>query len=445
MNIYQFLGGIEEGQGIILEDEADNIDRNDEKMRIYKVGYKSGTKVSRIDTSFGRKQQSYWTYGFKAFSAEKQPDSNRAKGFNERVFVIPCSTGNPQHDITEVINPAGDEKYSRLLDELIDMRKLLLIYRILNYGKPIQDIELNIKNRDKQLCKPLIRLFQNSDAVKEITGTLSKLLSEKKQRKGNTFEARLYSIIGDLVQKFGPALENKAIWISVKSNIDGSENPNKPQSYETEEFYSISQKKVTDILVDKFGAIRGHDGSKRILVFDENTLDRLAPNYSNQDGIHILEPNNPLEKQTNTSNTFNTSTDNIRSFKNDENEEIVNLQQSNPEKIEESVRNNEGFTPELETKTAEHSYNVLEVLEVLGPQSSETKNINTKLRFLRCPHCSFENIHPEDITHHIKYSHLNLAGNSPESDQTDTQATSKLNTPENTGMKSLQGGINADT
>ena len=173
-NIYQFLGSMEEGQGIILEDETDNIDHFEEKMKIYKVGYKTGGKVSRMDTSSGRNQHSYWTYGFKAFTAEQQPDSHKGKGFNERIFVIKCSIGNPEYDISEVINPAGDEKYQLLLDELLDMRKLLLIYRLLQYSNPIPDVTLNVKNRDKQLSKPLIRLFQGTKCVNEILGSLSK-------------------------------------------------------------------------------------------------------------------------------------------------------------------------------------------------------------------------------------------------------------------------------
>ncbi len=42
-NIYQFLGSREdEGHGTICEDEADNIDQNPDKMRIYKNGYTKG-------------------------------------------------------------------------------------------------------------------------------------------------------------------------------------------------------------------------------------------------------------------------------------------------------------------------------------------------------------------------------------------------------------------
>jgi len=57
--------------------------------------------------------------------------------------------------------------------EIEDLRKLLLVYRILHYKDQIPDIELSIKNRDKQLCKPLIRLFNNTKAQEEIVASLS--------------------------------------------------------------------------------------------------------------------------------------------------------------------------------------------------------------------------------------------------------------------------------
>ena len=35
----------------------------------------------------------------------------------------------------------------------------------------------------------------------------------------------------------------------------------------------------------------------------------------------------------------------------------------------------------------------------------EGKGSVSKVHFVRCPHCSFENIHPCVIAHHIKYGH----------------------------------------
>lgn len=287
-NIYSYLGSVEEGQGIILEDEADNIDNNLEKMKIYKVGYNAGKKVSRMDLTFGRKQQSYWTYCFKAYTAEREPDKDKAKGFLERTFVIHCSPGSPQHDISEVINPAGDEKYQQLLNELQDTRKLLIIFRMLHFGEPIQDIDLNIHNREKQLCKPLLRLFQNAECRTEISRTLVKLLAEKRERKNNTLEAKLYKIVSRLVKECGLALTPSNIWSTTREELEGEEIAGKSQSCFTVEHGMISQRQVVNILVDKFHAKRKRDEKNRLLIFDQRILDRLKNVYEIAETIEIV-------------------------------------------------------------------------------------------------------------------------------------------------------------
>jgi len=124
-NIYQFLGSMEEGQGTICEDEADDIDDDKDKMRIYKNGYTTGYPVLRTDTTYGRKQYRFHTFCFKAFAAERTPDSTKAKGFNQRIIQLTSLYGSPQYDISEVINPAGEQKYQELLDELLETRNLL--------------------------------------------------------------------------------------------------------------------------------------------------------------------------------------------------------------------------------------------------------------------------------------------------------------------------------
>ena len=74
-NIYQFLGSGEEGQGTLCEDEADRIDEDRQKMAIHKNGYIKGFSVARTETSFGRKQNKYNTFCWKAFAAENFPDA----------------------------------------------------------------------------------------------------------------------------------------------------------------------------------------------------------------------------------------------------------------------------------------------------------------------------------------------------------------------------------
>jgi hypothetical protein len=338
-NIYQYLGSIEEGQGIVLEDEADNIDQDLEKMKIYKVGYQSGKKVTRMDLSAGRKQGSYWTFSFKAFSAERQPNNTKAKGFMERTFVLPCSPGTPEYDVLEVVNPVGDKKYEQLLSELMDVHKLLLVYRLLNLDKPISDIELNVKNRDKQLCKPLIRLFQNSSCKTEIMPALSKYLSEKKQRKNDTLDARLYEIMVNLIaQQESSTLSNQIIWETVKSNIDGHTDSYKPLSYETEEFYTLSQKKIIDILESKFCAKKIRVGHKGIrgLQFNQDVLKRLEPNYAKSENIRIIENADALYGSDGSGEQASANTDGSEGANNNNNQENIDIDGINKHKATEN-------------------------------------------------------------------------------------------------------------
>lgn len=67
---------------------------------MYKSGYTKGLKVpksERASESTSFEQEGYYTFGFKAFAAEKMPLSHRAKGFRERTIEMPCIFGLPEY------------------------------------------------------------------------------------------------------------------------------------------------------------------------------------------------------------------------------------------------------------------------------------------------------------------------------------------------------------
>ena len=268
-NIYQYLGSLQEGMGTLCEDEADNLDINTDKMRIYKNGYASGFPVFRMDTTFGRKQYRFFTYCIKAFAAERSPDSVKGKGFNQRIIELHCSPGFPQFDISEVINPAGEEEHEKLLSELLETRKKLLVYRLLHFHDKIPDIKLNIENREKQLFKPIIRIFQNSQEVlDELLPVISNYVSQKRESNADTLTARIYQLIKTMIKEINSAeLESSKIWEKVKKELDGEDI--KAQTIQTPDFGAISQKEIIKILKDVFKAKppKRH-GNARSLVFD---------------------------------------------------------------------------------------------------------------------------------------------------------------------------------
>jgi hypothetical protein len=279
-NVYQFLGSGEEGIGTICEDEADNIDEDREKMKVHKNGYTTGKYYHRTDTSVGRQQLKFNTFCFKAFAAEKLPDSVTAKGFNQRTIELPCVYGFPQYDISEVANPAGEEEYQELLDELLDIRNTLLLYRLLHFQDKILDIKLNIQGREKQLFKPVLRVFQHTQTQNELLPVISKYISQRRENNANTLNAFLYDHVKGLIKAQNTyELESNLIWNTIKSTLQGKDIPSKPQSYDTVDFGTISQKSITETLVQVFGAKPTKRHSGRTLIFDQNKLQRLSRIY----------------------------------------------------------------------------------------------------------------------------------------------------------------------
>jgi hypothetical protein len=225
------------------------------------------------------------------FASEKMPDKKESKGFLERIIVLKAVPGNPQYDISEVIDESGDEQLKELYEDLMNTRKLLLMYRLLHHKDTIPNVKLNIKNRYKQLTKPLIRLFQNAESVDDIKKSLSKYLIEKNQEKIDSLDFAILTLIINLVSKSGPTLYNDQIWQELKEKYPSGEIREKPYSWFIEGYGSISKTNITKICETKFGVKPHKDREKgRGLIFKPEILNRVAENYSLIDnGIKIIK------------------------------------------------------------------------------------------------------------------------------------------------------------
>ncbi len=278
-NIYQLLGSREEGMATICEDEADNLDLNFDKMRIYKLGYTTGRYVLRIDNDGGRIQLKFFTFCWKAFAAERLPDSGMARGFLQRIIDLQCTYGFPEYDILEVENPANTTKFAELLEELEETRNLLLMYRMIHFNEKIPDISLNIVNRESQLFKPILRVFQNTETMKELFPVISEYINQKRAANADSLHAYVYARVVDLIKNEGTyQLESKAIWDHVTDpNIcQGSLITHKPLSYLSADYGELSRKRITEICKDVLGAkTPRHHGSSSRLIFDRKKLKPL--------------------------------------------------------------------------------------------------------------------------------------------------------------------------
>jgi hypothetical protein len=296
-NIFTYYGTIEEGQGVILEDEADDLDyHQQEKMKIYKKGYNAGGKVSRTETGgdAGRHQEGYFVYGFKAFTGEERLDPDYAKGFNERTFYQECQAGDPEYDLSEVMSPAGAEEFEKLREELEDIHKTLLMFRLIHHTDKFPNIEVAVKNREKQLVKPLIRLFQGAkNSQVEIARALGELLSARRGIKKDTLEYAVYTALDRLITTEGNTYSfiAKRIYVELKDELDGKyKDEEKDQSFETPVHGKVSHKKITSICEDRFGAKKTHTEHGNLLTFDEERFKNVKEAYSFEgEGVQIIK------------------------------------------------------------------------------------------------------------------------------------------------------------
>jgi hypothetical protein len=309
-NIYNFGGYLEDGQCIILEDEIDDIDDQSDKKKYYKSSYRAGVKVTRMydnnnstpvkSKRKSSRQNGFFLFGFKMFASEKMPDKIKSKGFLERIIPLKAVPGHPEYDISEVVDESGDEQFKELYGELMDTRKLLLMYRLLHYNDPIPNINLNIKNRYKQLTKPVIRLFQNTESVNEITSSLSKYLIEKNQEKIDSIDSAILLFIVNLVSKQGEILYNDHIWNELRLKYPNGEIQDKPYSWYMEGYGIVSKNGITKTCETKFGAKPYRDSEKgRGLIFNQKTLNKLVVNYSIIEEIKIIKKEEEEEKKKN--------------------------------------------------------------------------------------------------------------------------------------------------
>ncbi len=370
-NVYTFLGGLEECQGTIAEDEVNDLDNDPDKLNIYKSGYSRGSgKVPKIDLSSGRVQGVYLTYCFKIFASERSLKDSKARGLLDRSFEIKCLVGRPKHNIKEVF----DSNNVALRNELDKTRKLLFAYRMVHYDDVIEDVHLNIVNREAELTKPLIRLFLNSKGVlKDLLPALSKCLNTKRKVKSNSLESYLYTTVRNLVPNHGYTIDNVYIMDELKRITDGEDIPGH-QAFYSQDLGKVTIRKVTDTLVDKFRGIRtvtGRDNErKRGVMFTKEDLDQKGKEYNVPDEIEILEP---IESDNLEIDTFDQILSNLGS----EGSEGSEIEDVNVNDYENDSEDNEKVDPKVSADSDSRPTHTADVIPVIPVIPNPIQNHRT--------------------------------------------------------------------
>jgi hypothetical protein len=281
-NINRILGCIEVGQCTIVSDETGPIDKNTDLMAILKTGYAPNCRTSKVN-DYSRAPEFFYTYCFKIIISERMPNLRDAKGVVDRSFSFTTYKGRPLYDIKEtLIHQRNPARLTRLA-ELHDFRKLMLIYRLIHFQDAITDIDIGLEGREKELTKPIIQLFYNSQAQSEVEATLQYFLKLKSEKKEITLEPVLYPIVVNLVaQSKRPDKEISVaeIWEQIRADIEGYYDEKKPHEYQTLDYGTIYNNTISNILEHTFGGRPKHRTFGNTFIFDLEELTRVGKAYN---------------------------------------------------------------------------------------------------------------------------------------------------------------------
>src|SRR5215207_1706926 len=335
-NLLDTMGFTESCQVTIAEDELDDIDKDEIKKKMYKVGYDKVGMVHRTldGNTSSRNNRWYYAFCFKIFAAENPLESKSLAGLNDRMFRLESIKSRPKFLIKTVLDqmqkPEDKQKPKSkdIISKINYLRKLLLIYRLLHHDDIIEEVPLNIDGRAFELTSPQIFLFnsnplssgEDKPALKEVLKMLSRFLQKKGELTKKTLEGVVHEA---LVKALFPAIKPRTlIDVNGKSILtytishgdiidkviqmtDGvpSTNLNEQAFYSTE-YSRITHKRVLKICRERFSGepdtVGRAEEKERALTFDKEIVEKVGKTFEIISEIKILEPsNNDKEEEEN--------------------------------------------------------------------------------------------------------------------------------------------------
>jgi len=291
-DIYSYLGK-EKGDPpmTIIEDEFQGSDRDTEKMKIYKAGYKRGARVPRIaiDQNGKRRQEFFNAFGPKIVAAEELIEN---KGFLERCIIIKMVKGEPEKDHYDREDEA---RFAKLRAELLKWRMMVLAGR-----EKLPELELGwLKGRDRELYLPLLTVLVSTPLYSILEEKIRKLIERKREELRGSLEAQITAVVLELAKVNGSEIPFPKIWDRLKERLGAvSSHPSAAieTAMDTEVYGRITKNKVGAILRDKLGLerLKTHRDGKPLVLYritDSEKFRRTAIKYGLEDPLPVSSLN----------------------------------------------------------------------------------------------------------------------------------------------------------
>jgi len=234
----------------ILEDEFQGSEKDSEKMKIYKSGYKKGARVARVVTYEGGRRVDYFnSYGLKMMAAERLVEN---KGFMQRCIVVEMMEGIPEKDHYDAEDYS---RFARLRSELLKWRM-----RVLAGHESLPKLEPDwLRGRDRELYLPLLTVLHGSPIYHTLETFLRGRAEERRREREGSLEAAICRAVATLLSDGSGEIDFAELWIEIKNEVGGVEETDKNgvvRSMYSDTHGHISKRDVSAILKSKLGMAR---------------------------------------------------------------------------------------------------------------------------------------------------------------------------------------------
>ncbi|HEX7179653.1 MAG TPA: hypothetical protein VF220_08005, partial [Nitrososphaeraceae archaeon] len=330
---YRVLGSVEYGQVTIVAEEIDKLDENSQIMNMLKTGYQPNAKVPRMNND-NDKMDFYNPFCFKILIAERSPREYKARGVLDRGFKINSYKGFPELKIKEIRNPQGNKLRQKILNEIMEFRKILLIYKLIHFKDTFVEVDIGLDGRDEELCKPLLQLFYalgaSEEIQKEIEQTLQHFLNIKNKRKQNSREALIYPIVANTISKYGLNIDSGIIWQEITDSLEGQRDEKNQNIFHSADYGDLYRSTIIGMITDKFGGEMDHKEKDNSIVINQEIFMRMGKQYDNTKGIQTrIIPDSPEPPDSPPEAPLSHDNDNLIDSKHDNddnNENILSFQ-----------------------------------------------------------------------------------------------------------------------
>jgi len=267
--------------GVILEDEVQGVNKDIDKIKIYKAGYKKGSSVPRtIITQHDRIIKYYQVFCLKACASEQIPT---VKGFRERFLEIGMVEGFPEKEWSDVTEED--------LERLRNLRNMLLKWRMLSRDWQLPDVQLTIKGRIKELWKPLLQITSGLTVYGSLFNFVEEQRKERLSVKQDTLEGKIVKVVTEILngsKDDSPVVPFQTIWNHLQEELDGKIDDKKPNVMDTSEFFQVTKNRIgyrlREVLSGRSKPVRqkdfdGNDVVVKAYEFDLEKLRRVAKKY----------------------------------------------------------------------------------------------------------------------------------------------------------------------